>query len=147
MAMRGEDVIGIERQAPTGRLRFLKSEAKSRVNLGASVVAEARAALDKDNGLPSAHALSFLSERLLETGDPDLADAIDNAQLKDGITTRNVTHLLFTFSSNDPSPHLQSSLKEYEGTIAQNTVGLRIVAHVDFVRTVYEKVISNGNDG
>jgi len=118
-----------------------------RLNLGASVVAEGRAALDKDDGLPSAHALSFLSERLLETGDPDLADAIDNVQLKDGITTRNVSHLLFTFSSNDPSPHPRSSLKEYEGTIAQNTVGLRIVAHVDFVRTVYEKLISNGNDG
>jgi hypothetical protein len=67
MAMRGEDVIGIERHATTGRLRFLKTEAKSRVNLDASVVADARDALDKDNGLPSAHALSFVSERLMDT--------------------------------------------------------------------------------
>jgi hypothetical protein len=82
MAMRGEDVIGIEHNASTGRLRFLKTEAKSRVNLEATVVADARDALDKDNGLPSAHALSFLSERLMETGDLDLADAIDDAQFK-----------------------------------------------------------------
>jgi uncharacterized protein DUF1837 len=147
MAMRGEDVIGIVRDAKTGRLRFLKTEPKSRVNLEAAVVADARDALDKDNGLPSAHALSFLSERLMETGDLDLADAIDDAQLQEGITNRNVNHLLFTFSSNDPARHLQSSLEEYSGAITQSTVGLRIVAHADFVRTVYEKVVANGNDG
>ena len=67
MAMRGEDVIGIYRQPGPRPLRFLKTEAKSRANLVASVIAEARAALDKDNGLPSAHALAFVSERLMET--------------------------------------------------------------------------------
>ena len=89
--------------------------------------------------------MSFLSERLIEIGDTDLADAIDDAQLKDGITTRSVSHLLFTFSSNDPTPHLRSSLEEYGGAIAQSTVGLRIAEHADFVRTVYEKVMLNGN--
>jgi hypothetical protein len=147
MAMRGEDVIAIRRDTGSGRLRFLKSEAKSRVNLAASVVAEARAALDKDNGLPSAHALSFVAERLIEIGQPDLADAIDDAQLKDGITGRSVSHLLFTFSGNDPTPLLRSNLENYAGPIAQNSVGLRIPAHADFVRTVFEKVTPNGDNG
>ena len=50
IAMRGEDVIGIERQ-PGSRTLRLKTEAKSRASLTAATVAEARAALDKDNGL------------------------------------------------------------------------------------------------
>ena len=129
MAMRGEDVIGIERHAPTGRLRFLKSEAKSRINLAASVVAEARDALDKDNGLPSAHALSFLSERLIEIGDTDLADAIDDAQLKDGITTRSVSHLLFTFSST-------GSVKQRTSTPTTSLCTLMVILAIDLPASV-----------
>jgi len=147
MAMRGEDVIGIQRDPATSRLRFLKGEAKSRANLATAVIAEARAALDKDNGLPSAHALLFISERLMDTGDTALADAIDDAQLKEGIVARNVSHLLFTLSGNDPTRLLQSSLQNYQGAIIQSTVGVRVAAHVEFVRTVYEKVRVNGDDG
>jgi hypothetical protein len=147
MAMRGEDVLGIDRQPGPRPLRFLKTEAKSRANLAASVVAEARAALDKDNGLPSAHALAFVSERLMETGDKDLADAIDDAQLKSGISVQSVSHLLFTFSGNDPTPQLRSGLEKYSGTISQRSVGLRMVTHADFVRSVYDKVMANGDDG
>jgi hypothetical protein len=85
MAMRGDDVIGIEQNPENGRLKFLKSEAKSRSALPAGVLVEARAVLEKDGGLPSPHALSFVSERLMETGNRELADAIDDAQLKHGI--------------------------------------------------------------
>ena len=146
MAMRGEDVIAIERDAATQRLRFLKTEAKSRANLAAAVITEAREALDKDNGLPSAHALSFISARLMETGNTALADAIDDAQLKEGITPRNVSHLLFTFSGNDPTPLLRASLEDYQGAIAQSAAGVLVAAHGDFVRTVYEKVGVDGDD-
>ena len=66
MAMRGDDVIGILQDAQSQRLHFLKTEAKSRAALTAQVLTEARAGLDKDGGLPSAHALSFISARLLE---------------------------------------------------------------------------------
>jgi hypothetical protein len=68
MAMRGDVVIGILQDAQTQRLQFLKTEAKSRATLTAQVLTEARAGLDKDGGLPSAHALSFISARLLELG-------------------------------------------------------------------------------
>jgi hypothetical protein len=64
MAMRGDDVIGMKQDVKTQRLQFLKTEAKSRATLTAKVLAEARAGLDKDGGLPSAHALTFISECL-----------------------------------------------------------------------------------
>lgn len=52
MAMRGDDVIGMLLDAETQRLSFLKTEAKSRINLRAQTLEEARSGLDKDSGLP-----------------------------------------------------------------------------------------------
>lgn len=147
MAMRGDDVIGIAQDQATNRLQFLKTEAKSRVTLAAGVVAEARAGLDKDGGLPSAHALAFISARLLETGNAALADAIDDAQLKLGIPAQSVRHLLFTFSGNGPEAHLTASLQAYAGPIAQWSVGLRVDGHAAFVGAVYDLVIANANNG
>jgi Cap4 SAVED domain len=105
MAMRGDDIIGLKRDPETGRLSFLKAEAKSRVALQAAVLTEARQALDKDEGLPSPHALSFISERLFETAQHDLADAIDDAQLKQGIIADDIEHLIFALFGS-PSPPL-----------------------------------------
>ena len=68
MAMRGDDVIGMILDPATQRLRFLKTEAKSRIDLRAQTLQEARTGLDKDGGLPSSHALSFISARLMELG-------------------------------------------------------------------------------
>lgn len=147
MSMRGDDVVGINRNPESGRLQFLKSESKSRVTLGATVITEARQGLDKDAGLPSPHALSFISERLLEQGNQQLADAIDDAQLKQGITVADVEHLLFTFSGNDPKALLHASLQRYGGAIRQHGVGLRIIHHAKFIHDVYEKVIADGDDG
>lgn len=146
MAMRGEDVIGILQDPQTQRLSFLKTEAKSRVNLTAQVLTEARAGLDKDGGLPSAHALSFISARLLELGNAPLADAIDDALLKHGIPPQSVRHLLFTFSGNSPDVLLTASLQAYPGTIMQWGVGLQVNGHAAFVGAVYDRVIANANN-
>ena len=146
MPMRGDDVIAMLLDAQSQRLRFLKTEAKSRVRLTAQVLAGARIGLDKDGGLPSAHALSFISARLFELGDLPLVDAIDDALLKHGIPTQNVHHLLFTFSDNAPDALLTASLRAYEGTITQWGVGLRIEGHADFVGAVYARVITNANN-
>lgn len=143
MPMRGDDVIAMLWDPGSQRLRFLKTEAKSRVRLTPQVVADARAGLDKDGGLPSAHALLFISERLFELGDWALVDAIDDALLKHSISTQNVRHLLFTFSANAPDALLTESLKAYDGTITQWGVGLRVVGHADFVAAVYDRVITN----
>ncbi len=146
MAMRGDDVIGILQNAQTQRLHFLKTEAKSRITLTASVLAEARTALDKDGGLPSAHALSFISSRLLELGNLRLADAIDDAQLKYSIPTQDVRHLLFTFSGNAPEALLTTSLQTYQGPINQLGIGLHVEDHAGFISAVYDQVIANANN-
>lgn len=107
MAMRGDDVIAIQQDPQSQRLLFLKTEAKSRVALTRQVLTEARAGLDKDAGLPSAHALMFISERLQELDNTPLADAIDDALYRHGIATQSVRHLLFTFSGNAPDALLR----------------------------------------
>ncbi|MBB3475399.1 Hachiman antiphage defense system protein HamA [Sphingomonas sp. BK345] len=137
MAMRGDDVIGLRQDPATGRLAFLKGESKSRVSLAAGVVAEARTGLDKDGGLPSAHALEFISSRLMDGGQEDLADAIDDALLKHGIAPPSVQHLLFTFSGNDPAGYLRPSVRSYTGGYVQRYVGVRIATHGTFVADVY----------
>ncbi|MFU0505325.1 Hachiman antiphage defense system protein HamA [Pseudaminobacter sp. NGMCC 1.201702] len=146
MAMRGEDVIGILQDAATERLHFLKTEAKSRVALTTQVLTDARAGLDKDGGLPSAHALSFISARLLELDNLPLADAIDDALLKHGIPQQNVKHLLFTFSGNAPDALLTASLQAYPGPINQWGIGLRVEGHAAFIGAVYDRVIADANN-
>lgn len=146
MAMRGDDVIGVLNDPQSERLQFLKTEAKSRAILSAQVLTEARAGLDKDGGLPSAHALHFISARLLELGNLPLADAIDDALLKLGISPRDVRHLLFTFSGNAPDALLDASLQAYAGPIDQRGVGLRVEGHGAFIGAVYDRVISDAND-
>jgi Cap4 SAVED domain len=146
MAMRGDDVIGILQDPQSQRLHFLKTEAKSRASLTTQVLTEARAGLDKDGGLPSAHALQFISARLLELGDLPLADAIDDALLKHGIPPQSVQHLLFTFSGNAPDALLAASLQTYPGPINQWGVGLRVEGHGAFIGAVYDQVIVDANN-
>jgi hypothetical protein len=146
MAMRGDDVIGILQDAQSQRLHFLKTEAKSRATLTAQVLTDARAGLDKDGGLPSAHALSFISARLLELDNLPLADAIDDALLKHGIPPQSVRHLLFTFSGNAPDTLLTASLQAYPGPINQWGIGLRVEGHAAFIGAVYDRVIADANN-
>lgn len=143
MAMRGEDVIGLKQDANTHRLFFLKTEAKSRATLTGQVVTQARAGLDKETGLPSGHALTYISARLVETGNELLADAIDNATLNVGIAPNTVRHLMFTFSGNAPGAILTASLQGYAGAFPQWSVGLHVDGHPGFVGAVYDRVIPN----
>jgi hypothetical protein len=146
MAMRGDDVIGLILDPTTHRLCFLKTEAKSRVTLRAQTLEEARSGLDKDGGLPSSHALAFVSARLLELGNEmPLVDAIDDALCRHGIPAETVKHLLFTFSGNAPEALLTQALQAYPGAIGQLGVGLHVDGHAEFVGAVYEQVIANAN--
>lgn len=137
MPMRGDDVIGISRHDDGESLRFLKAESKSRKSLNNHTVAEARDALDRDDGLPSGHALTFVAERLLEAGDEELADAITRAQLNEGIRHGQVEHLMFAFAGNAPGRYLRSGLKGYTGSIPQIAVGLQIATHQAFIDNVF----------
>lgn len=146
MAMRGDDVIGMILDPATQRLRFLKTEAKSRIDLRAQTLEEARTGLDKDGGLPSSHALSFISARLMELGtDAPLVDAIDEALYRNGIPPESVKHLLFTFSGNSPQALLTQALQAYPGPIGQWGIGLHVNGHAAFVGAVYDQVIADAN--
>lgn len=147
MAMRGDDVIGMILDPGTQRLRFLKTEAKSRIDLRAQTLGEARAGLDKDGGRPSSHALAFVSARLLELGnDLPLVDAIDDALYRHGIPVESVQHLLFTFSGNAPQVLLTQALQAYPGPIGQWGVGLHVDGHAQFIGAVYAQVVANANN-
>lgn len=142
MAMRGEDVIGIRPSAAL-KVEYLKGEVKSRALLTAAVVGSADVALRKDRGRPSPHALEFIADRLHETGDDTLADLVDESLLVAGISASQVTHMLFTFSGNDPRTMLRNNVAAYRGKIKQFAVGLQITAHQLFISNVYERVIAN----
>lgn len=146
MAMRGDDVIGMILDPATQRLQFLKTEAKSRINLRAQTLAEARAGLDKDEGRPSAHALQFIAARLFDLQvELPLVDAIDDALVRHGIPLESVRHLLFTFSGNAPQALLNQALQSYPGSIGQWGVGLCVDGHAAFIGAVYDRVITDAN--
>lgn len=141
MSMRGDDVIGIHNAGNGTPLRFLKTEAKSRQSLNNRTVREARESLDRDNGLPSAHALSFVAERLLELSQDALSNAITRAQLA-GIRPNQVQHLMFAFTGNAPDRYLQNSLLTYTGLVPQIAVGLRVATHQDFIDSVFDQALA-----
>jgi len=141
MAMRGDDVIGIRLIEEGRRIRFLKAEAKSEASLKTRTVERARDALNGDNGLPSSHALSFMSQRLFDMGQEAFADAIDLALLRDGIIAGQVHHMVFAFSGNDPAGFLRADLEKYNGPIRQQPVGLRINEHQEFIASVFDGVL------
>ncbi|MEZ2622820.1 Hachiman antiphage defense system protein HamA [Paenalcaligenes hominis] len=140
MSMRGEDFLGFSLGENGKSLKVLKAEVKSRASLQTSVVNEARDALSNFRELPSAHAISFVADRLGETGNKSLQDALDDVQLKKGFRKSQVTHMLFTFSGTNPSNMLSRNLKAYAGTVRQHYVGIQVSGHRDFINDVFEAV-------
>jgi hypothetical protein len=143
MAMRGDDLLAI-RADPKLKVKFLKGEVKSSASLSSATVSKARAALASNRGRPSPHALSFIADRLHETGNDALGDLIDESLLKNGIKLKQVTHLMFTFSGNDPRNMLRNDLQGYSGTVRQLSVGMYVPKHQEFIKAVYAKVTANG---
>lgn len=140
MSMRGEDVLAFSLDSKGGGLKILKAEVKSRAGMRTAVIDEARDALSANNGFPSPHAIAFVADRSNEAGDIVLGDALDKAQLKDGIHTSQISHMLFTFSGNDSLKLLKSNLQAYAGPVPQHYVGLRVQGHQDFIKAVFAAV-------
>jgi hypothetical protein len=140
MSMRGDDIIGVVVNEGNGEIKFLKGEIKSRASLSTGVVEEAREALNNYGGLPSPHSLSFISDRLYEMGQDELAYAIIVAQINDGISDNQVEHLLFAFCGNDPATLLKTDLDNYHGLIRQIAVGLRVNKHQEFIAEVFNTI-------
>jgi len=144
MSMRGEDVLAFNLDPKSGSLKILKAEVKSRAGMRTAVIDEARTALCANSGLPSPHALAFVADRSNEVGDTVLGDALDKALLKDGIRVSQVSHMLFTFSGNDPLKLLKTNLQSYTGTVPQHYVGLRVEGHQDFIKAVFAAIGKGG---
>lgn len=142
-AMRGDDVIGAKFDSASNVL-LIKGEAKSRARALASVVEEARQGLQREGVLPSPHSLTQFAERLLNTADDALGEAILELQLAQGVRPKIVIHLMFLFAGNDPSNHVRADLATYGGVVAQQAVILQVQAHQDFVRRAFEKAIADG---
>lgn len=78
---------------------------------------------------------------MFEEGRIDIADRINLAQFKDGISLKQVSHMLFTFTGNNPENFLTADLNSYVGDIDQFSVGLRVSAHQNFIKMVFEKAV------
>lgn len=143
MAMRGADLLAV-RGHDVLKIKFIKGEVKSRKALSLGVMNEAYNALGKDNNRPSAHSLAFLADRLYEEGNDELASLIDDALLTYQIKDTQISHLIFTFSGNEPTKILNLALSNYKGSVSQYSVGLHISEHQEFIKAVYEKVFVDG---
>ena len=142
MPMRGDDVLAIRTEGD--EVSLLKGEAKSRGSLSSNVLKEAQKALKANEGRPSPHALTFYAEMLADDDRTDLADKILGMQYKDGIPRDCVSHMIFSFSGNDPENLLRRRLGTYKGKFEQLYVGVRVMEHGEFIESVYQKV---GKDG
>jgi hypothetical protein len=143
LAMRGDDVLGAKLD-PTDGLRLAKAEAKSRIKVTKTVVKEARDGLERAAGLPSPHSLTQFAERLLDTAENQIGEAVLELQLFDGVRPKDVTHLMFLFTMSDPSILVADDLDAYTGGIKQLTITLRVNAHQEFIRDTYEKALADG---
>ena len=144
MAMRGDDILAV-RIDPKMEIKFLKGEVKSRASLTKNTVDEARKALASCNGRPTPHALAFVADRLNETGNIKLSDLIDQYQLKLRIDVKQMSHMMFMFTGNNPCDLLTTNLSTYTGSINQLAIGLRMATHQTFIKQIFERVIADGN--
>ena len=131
--MRGNDVLAIAYSR--SKCHVLKAESKSRATLQASVVEEAIESLAKHSGRPNPSSMAFISSRLREQGDDELAkvfEAIQSGKRKVDV----VEHLVFTFSGNDPTSHLK---KHIAGRRARrrHLVGCMVTDHQSFIKQTF----------
>lgn len=141
LPMRGDDLLGV-RISAEGELEFLKGEAKSGQRPGASVISDARAALNHYEGMPNPASVAFLVDRLEESGEVELSDRVDDVMTEEGVTADNVEHLLFVFSGTDVSALVTSDLEAQGVDIAQVGVAVRVRSHQKFIQTVFDGVIN-----
>ncbi|WP_431884346.1 Hachiman antiphage defense system protein HamA [Micromonospora gifhornensis] len=143
-AMRGDDALGAKLHTD-GKPIIAKAEAKSRAKLGKRTVTEAREGLARNEEMPSPHSLTQFADRLLATADDDLGYAIYDLLMNDGVRPDRVSHLMFLFTSSDPSSQVAADLQAYSGPVQQLTITLRVQQHQEFIRDAYEMVIADGS--
>lgn len=141
-AMKGDDVLAA-RLDPDSELHLVKGEAKSKEDLGEATVQAAREGLARNDEMPSPHSLSQFATRLLNTTDHEIGEAVLDLQLTSGVRPDQVGHLMFLFTSGDPSSDVSKDQSTYGGSIPQLTVTLRVEGHQKFINDAYDEVIAN----
>lgn len=136
MPMHGNDIVGVDTTA--NPIRVLKGECKSRANFGKNVVAEAAEALDLHDGRPNPSTLAFIAKRLYEDRRDDEANVFRDLQCDGAIAAKNITHIIFAVSGNDPSVHLASCPKAKQSGIKRLSAAVLIGDHGAFIAAVYK---------
>lgn len=135
--MRGDDVLGVRKV--DGRVQALKIEAKSRAQLSPGVVEEACTALERNRSRPNASSVTFVSLRLREEGRDAEAEIVEQL-LGEQFADRDVEHLVFTLSGNDPT----RALSDHSKRPRRRLTGVRVMDHQKFIRQVYEALNAAG---
>lgn len=146
VAMRGDDFIGA-RHDQQG-LSLAKGEAKSRQNLAAATIKEARDALTRHDGRCTPDSLLFVANRLLESADLDeqaLGRTIRDEVGLRALPENRIDHILFTMSGNAPPAALKDDLIATADGRNQTTINLRIVDHQAFIEEAYQVAADLGN--
>jgi hypothetical protein len=145
--MRGDDFIGVA-FAEDGGLWLLKGEAKSRLRLDRTTVAQAREALVKDGGRCTPHALLFVANRLIESDDEDeqaLGRLVRNEVALSAVPRGRVDHALFTMSGNGPIRALEDDFGTAEDRRGHEIVNLHIEDYDAFLSDTYELAAELGD--
>lgn len=146
MALRGDDFIGVRIDA-SGNLCLLKGESKSRASLGNSPINEARTALSRDHGRPTATSLLFVADRLMEYNDEraDIGRHIRNEVAIRSMPAERIDHVLFTVSGNTAPAALAADLARADNVRTHTVIHLRIDDHQEFIRSTYQGALALGN--
>ncbi|MBV9268039.1 MAG: DUF1837 domain-containing protein [Acidobacteriaceae bacterium] len=136
MAMHGNDVIGVD--ASVTPARVLKCECKSRARFSDDVAQEAAEGLDKHDGRPNPSTLAFITKRLYEENRDSEAKIFQDLQCAGTIAARNLTHMIFALSGNDPAKHLAEAPKSKHRGIKRENAAIVISDHSDFITAVYK---------
>jgi hypothetical protein len=137
MPMHGNDVVGIDSKSKP--VRVLKGECKSRAAFSKSVADEALKSLDLHDGRPNPSTLAFIAKRLYEEKRDAEADVFRDLQCKGTIAAKNITHMTFVLSGNDPAKYLAEMAKSKHVGIKRENAGIVISDHAAFVAAVFKK--------
>ncbi|PPU07702.1 Hachiman antiphage defense system protein HamA [Xanthomonas arboricola] len=147
MALRGDDFVGLKLDAQEN-LHFLKGESKSRANLANAAISEAREALSRDDGKPTATSLLFVADRLME-GEGErrqMGRRIRNDVASRAAPPARTSHMLFTMSGNSTPQAQRDDLAAADGTRPHLSAHLHIEDHQAFIQDCYERALALGND-
>lgn len=135
MPMHGNDIIAVETRR--GRVRVLKGECKSAAKLSTRTVKDAADGLDRDEGRPNPSTLAFIVKRLYEAGRDAEGKVFEQLQAAGTLRARDVQHLIFTLTGNDPSDMLAATPAPQRPGIQRRVAAVMIPDHGEFVEAVF----------